>query len=291
MNSIFFIHSFHHKMRPLIWIQIMLIVSQASGANGNAWKANYPKMITAYKGDDVIIPCNVTHPMGSKKSVEAYWKKNGPIKLNTTDVDNNEFIYHPINSNVMKRFQERTSLIGDMTTGNCSLKIKNINDQDTGPFYLRISNGTQNYSFFLAEVRFNITEHTGTDLPLTRGNVTNQPISTESIIYVVSIVPAVAVLLVSVFGSIYFFYYRKRCKSVIRQESQFYANSTPTTPTPKTEKINTTKTIDALHVPPGEVMDDPIYLNYQEPNDDIESTDEVNLGFENVREVAQEKRD
>uniref|UniRef100_A0A3Q3X6H2 Ig-like domain-containing protein n=1 Tax=Mola mola TaxID=94237 RepID=A0A3Q3X6H2_MOLML len=49
-----------------------------------------------------------------------------------------QFIYHPVKSNIMQQYQNRTELVGDIMQKNCSLKIEPLQKSDTGPFYFRI---------------------------------------------------------------------------------------------------------------------------------------------------------
>lgn len=116
---------------------------------GVDWKADYPKFVFTNKGDDVTILCNVTYPPSpSKEPILAYWKRLGKTKLTINDNDKNEFLYHPNNTFVIKSFQNRTKLTGNVTKGNCSLNIKGIEEGDMGNFYyLRIATGANNFSF------------------------------------------------------------------------------------------------------------------------------------------------
>lgn len=116
---------------------------------GVDWKADYPKVVLTKMGEDVTIPCNVTYPPSpSKEPILAYWKRLGKTKLTINDNDKNEFLYHPNNTFVIKSFQNRTNLTGNVTKGNCSLNIKGIEEGDMGNFYyLRIATGANNFSF------------------------------------------------------------------------------------------------------------------------------------------------
>ncbi|XP_041726793.2 uncharacterized protein LOC121556973 [Coregonus clupeaformis] len=294
--------SFHHTMRPLMWIEMMLILSQASGASGVDWKANYPKVVFTNMEDDVTIPCNVTYPTSpSKKPIQAYWKRLGPTELNITDNDKNEFLYHPNNTFVIKSFQTRTMLIGNVSKGNCSLEIKRIQNGDMGPFYFRIATGANNFSFIKELVYINISGTSGTiptipkDKSNTGDSTTTVPLTTElreeglsMTISIAIAVPVVAVLLVSVLGSVWFFKYRKRSRCVItKQESGYYANFTMTTPTTKPERVKTTKKKDDAQVPPPKVIDEPVYGNVQYPNDPMDGMDQMDSVYANVDDVKQ----
>lgn len=269
-----FCTSFHNTMSPLMWIEMMLILSQASGTSGVDWKADYPKVVLTKMGEDVTIPCNVTYPPSpSKELVQAYWKRQGKIKLTINDNDKNEFLYHPINTFVIKSFQNRTNLTGNVTKGNCSLNIKGIEEGDMGNFYyLRIATGANNFSFINQLVSIQIS-------------VFEDALSTTT--YIATTVPVVAVLLVAVLGSVWFFKYRKRSRGVTKQESGYYANFTMTTPTTKPERVKTTKKKDDTQIPPPKVIDEPVYGNVQGPGDPMDSMDQMDSVYANVDHAKQ----
>ncbi|XP_038850581.1 uncharacterized protein LOC120048567 [Salvelinus namaycush] len=293
--------SFHNTMSPLMWIEMMLILSQASGTSGVDWKADYPKVVFTNKGDDVTIPCNVTYPPSpSKEPIQAYWKRLGKTKLKINENDKNEFLYHPNNTFVIKSFQNRTNLTGNVTKGNCSLNIKRIEEGDMGPsYYLRIATGANNFSFINELVYINISGTSGTIsiIPMDKSNTvdstTTVPLATTELceealsttIYIAITVPVVVVLLVAVLGSVWFFKYRKRSRFVTKQVSGYYANFTMT-PMAKPERVKTTKK-DDTQVPPPRVIDEPVYGNVQGPNDPMDSMDQMDSVYANVDHAKQ----
>ncbi|XP_035607412.1 uncharacterized protein LOC118367830 [Oncorhynchus keta] len=292
--------SFHNTMSPLMWIVMMLILSQASGTSGLVWKADYPKVVFTKLGEDVTIPCNVTYPPSqSKEPIQAYWKRWGNTKLNINDNDKNEFLYHPNNTFVIKSFQTRTNLTGNITQGNCSLKVNIIQHGDIGHFYyLRIATGADNFSFNKDLVSIQISGTSGTistipkDMSNTVDSSTTVPLATtkyapSTATYIATTVPVVAVLLVAVLGIVWFFKYRKRSRGVTKQESGYYANFTMTTPTTKPERVNTTKKKDDTQVPPPKVIDEPVYGNVQGPDDPMDSMDQMDSVYANVDHAKQ----
>ncbi|XP_020360485.1 uncharacterized protein LOC109907114 isoform X1 [Oncorhynchus kisutch] len=291
--------SFHNTMSPLMWIVMMLILSQASGTSGVVWKADYPKVVFTKLGEDVTIPCNVTYPPSqSKGPIQAYWKRWGNTQLNINDNDKNEFLYHPNNTFVIKSFQTRTNLTGNITKGNCSLKINIIQHGDIGHFYyLRIATGADNFSFKKELVSIQISGTSGTistipkDMSNTVDSTTTVPLTTTEntlpkATYIATTVSVVAVLLVAVLGIVWFFKYRKRARGVTKQESGYYANFTMTTPTTKPERVNTTKK-DDTQVPPPKVIDEPVYGNVQGPDDPMDSMDQMDSVYANVDHAKQ----
>ncbi|KAM9405401.1 uncharacterized protein ACWYII_028732 isoform 3-T3 [Salvelinus alpinus] len=292
-----------HNTSPLMWIEMMLILSQACGTSGVDWKADYPKVVFTKMGEDVTIPCNVTYPPSpSKEPVQAYWKRLGNTKLNINDNDKNEFLYHPNNTFVIKSFQTRTNLTGNVTKRNCSLKINIIQHGDIGRFYyLRIATGADNFSFNKELVSIQISGTSGTIsiIPMDKSNTvdstTTVPLATTELFedalstttYIATTVPVVAVLLVAVLGIVWFFKYRKRSRGVTKQESGYYANFTMTTPTTKPERVKTTKKKDDTQIPPPKVIDEPVYGNVQGPDDPMDSMDQMDSVYANVDHAKQ----
>ncbi|XP_029572873.1 uncharacterized protein LOC115164480 [Salmo trutta] len=290
---------FHNTMSPLMWIEMMLILSQASGASGVDWKADYQNVVFTNKGDDVTILCNVTYPPSpSKELIQAYWKRLGTTKLNINDNDKNEFLYHPNNTFVIKSFQNRTKLTGNVAKGNCSLNIKGIEEGDMRDFYyLRIATGANNFSFINQLVSISGTSGTISIIPMDKSNTvdstTTVPLDTTELckealsttIYIAITVPVVVVLLVAVLGSVWFFKYKKRSRCVTKQVSGYYANFTMT-PMAKPERVKTTKK-DDTQVPPPRVIDEPVYGNVQGPNEPMDSMDQMDSVYANVDHAKQ----
>nr|XP_029477035.1 uncharacterized protein LOC115101699 isoform X2 [Oncorhynchus nerka] len=238
------------------------------------WKADYPKVVFTKLGEDVTIPCNVTYPPSqSKEPIQAYWKRWGNTKLKINDNDKNEFLYHPNNTFVIKSFQTRTNLTGNITQGNCSLKINIIQHGDIGhSYYLRIATGADNFSFNKDLVSIQISGTSGTistipkDMSNTVDSTTTVPLATtkyapSTATYIATTVPVVAVLLVAVLGIVWFFKYRKRVK--------------------------TTKKKDDTQVSPPKVIDEPVYGNVQGPDDPMDSMDQMDSVYANVDHAKQ----
>lgn len=96
------------------------------------------------RGTDLKIPCTFTHPSG-QQNVQIYWKTNGTSECSKKDNDKQAFVYHYNPSCVLPNYQHKTSLIGDITKGNCSLEIRNIQQSDI--IYVRVSTDEDKYSF------------------------------------------------------------------------------------------------------------------------------------------------
>uniref|UniRef100_A0A4W4E5K0 Ig-like domain-containing protein n=1 Tax=Electrophorus electricus TaxID=8005 RepID=A0A4W4E5K0_ELEEL len=81
-------------------------------------KVRVPKSVTAIKGTCVVVPCSTT------SHTYATWYKYQRSG------------YPPVYSNdtkdIINQFRGRTSLLGNATQGNCSLKIDNVRQEDGG---------------------------------------------------------------------------------------------------------------------------------------------------------------
>jgi len=62
--------------------------------------------------------------------------------------DNENVIFHPQKAKIHQDYRDRTSLLGDVSRKDCSLKIDPLRRSDTGPFYFRIEiKDHNNYSY------------------------------------------------------------------------------------------------------------------------------------------------
>ncbi|KAM4651963.1 sialoadhesin-like [Discoglossus pictus] len=95
------------------------------------WTTSFPKKITALKGYCVVIPCTFTdrtnNPLLDIIWFQHHSRQDGEI-YNSHD-----------SSSVLKSFQGRTTLVGDLSLGNCSLKIEKITTFDANKYYPQIS--------------------------------------------------------------------------------------------------------------------------------------------------------
>ncbi|XP_076868536.1 sialic acid-binding Ig-like lectin 14 isoform X2 [Brachyhypopomus gauderio] len=81
-------------------------------------KVQVPKSVTAIQGNCVVVPCRTgphTHATWYK-----YQRSGYPTVYSTNTKD------------IIHQFRGRTSLLGNATQGNCSLKINNVHQEDHG---------------------------------------------------------------------------------------------------------------------------------------------------------------
>lgn len=94
----------------------------------SSWTIDVPSTVKGLPGSCVVIPCSFNYP--NKENIGAHTGK----WMNEKD----EYIYHPDESQILKNYQNQTTLLGDLKEKNCSLKIENLEPTDQGPFYFRI---------------------------------------------------------------------------------------------------------------------------------------------------------
>uniref|UniRef100_A0A8C7XXA2 Immunoglobulin V-set domain-containing protein n=1 Tax=Oryzias sinensis TaxID=183150 RepID=A0A8C7XXA2_9TELE len=108
------------------------------------WTLTVNTNITVEKGSDVNIPCQFSYPeKHHTQDVKVYWKTDGTSVCSKTDNDKMAFVFHPNQTCVLPEYRGRTKLIGNETSGDCSLQIMNITMG--GVIYVRIvAKGDQN---------------------------------------------------------------------------------------------------------------------------------------------------
>ncbi|MFT7800650.1 sialic acid-binding Ig-like lectin 6 [Arapaima gigas] len=117
------------------------------------WAVEVPEAVDALRGSCLVIPCKFMCP--------DFW-----IPSNTTvglwlELSDASFVYHPNASKVAGKYKGRTQLVGDLKKGNCSLKIRHIQNNDNGPFYFRVQMTRYNFSFAKSKVHVRVIDVPG----------------------------------------------------------------------------------------------------------------------------------
>lgn len=120
----------------LFFVCFCFKVTQAAASS---WTVNVPSSVKGLLGSCVVIPCAFNYPDPDKRVTKftGMWMS-----------ETNHLIYHPVESKVIKQFQGRTELLGNVSRKSCSLKIDPLQQSDQGPFYFRIEmEGYEQYSY------------------------------------------------------------------------------------------------------------------------------------------------
>uniref|UniRef100_A0AAY5E8P4 Ig-like domain-containing protein n=1 Tax=Electrophorus electricus TaxID=8005 RepID=A0AAY5E8P4_ELEEL len=102
-----------------------LCVISVSPIESDSWRVKIPPLMVGLEGSCVVIPCHFNYPGPSKKASDftGIWL-----------TDFNEKVFHSVTSKISQMFQGRTSLTGDLSHRNCSLKINPLHHTDKGTF-------------------------------------------------------------------------------------------------------------------------------------------------------------
>ncbi|XP_051901318.1 sialic acid-binding Ig-like lectin 8 [Pristis pectinata] len=119
------------------------------------WGANTPRDVWPRRGLCARIPCRYTYP-----SHLANEPRTG-IWYNSEKMDDRHIAFHSLHhSQVSTRFHGRTRLSGDLKSGDCSLVIDNISQQDEGPYFFRVEFDSKNRYNYLPVTWLHVSEFT-----------------------------------------------------------------------------------------------------------------------------------
>ncbi|XP_034466196.1 sialoadhesin-like [Hippoglossus hippoglossus] len=132
----------------------------------SSWTINLPSTVKGHIGSCVVIPCSFSYPDNGEKVTEftGIWTKAPKL-----------VVYHPVKSNIVQQYRDRTELLGDIKHKNCSLKINPLQQSDQGPFYFRIEIAHfENFSYKAHQVSITMMGKVDVDISLTEDAVEGQ---------------------------------------------------------------------------------------------------------------------
>uniref|UniRef100_A0A8B9SM23 Ig-like domain-containing protein n=1 Tax=Anas platyrhynchos TaxID=8839 RepID=A0A8B9SM23_ANAPL len=113
---------------PLQWL--VLLASLVPPAHGS-WGVSYPPELRSITGSCVVFPCTLSFPdsISASKGIVAIWYK---------DYSNQKtVVYHSEGQDVDARFRDRAQLLGDPAAHNCTLLLRGVTPEDSGPYKFR----------------------------------------------------------------------------------------------------------------------------------------------------------
>ncbi|XP_078789098.1 uncharacterized protein LOC101172436 isoform X2 [Oryzias latipes] len=256
-------------------ITFSLVVTLASCLQDSTWTLNVNRNITVEKGSDVNIRCQFSYPeKHHTQDVKVYWKTDGTSVCSKTDNDKKAFVFHPNQTCVLPEFRGRTKLIGNETSGDCSLQILNITMG--GVIYVRIIAKGDQYSFKKQKVSISLrgtyiiqpTQESGF-FTTTGKAVSAMPVSEASTLntYITATTLAALAVVMIITGVVICTKHKRSSRTLTREESSYYVNFRRALS--KSHKRETVCKKSDLKVFEKKDVDDPIYINVQAPADQL----------------------
>ncbi|XP_042663855.1 LOW QUALITY PROTEIN: sialoadhesin-like [Tyto alba] len=109
---------------------LVLLATLVPPALGS-WGVAYPESLRGVRGSCVMIPCTLSYPgdVAAADGIVAIWYKD----YSTQKV----LVYHSAAQEVDARFRGRAQLLGDPATRNCTLLLRGVTPEDSGPYRFR----------------------------------------------------------------------------------------------------------------------------------------------------------
>ncbi|XP_074724307.1 sialoadhesin [Strix uralensis] len=109
---------------------LILLTSLIPPALGS-WGVAYPKSLRGVRGSCVMIPCTLSYPddVEASDGVVAIWYKDYQ--------EQKLLVYHSEAQEVDAHFRDRAQLLGDPAAGNCTLLLRGVTPEDSGPYRFR----------------------------------------------------------------------------------------------------------------------------------------------------------
>ncbi|XP_019330510.1 PREDICTED: sialoadhesin [Aptenodytes forsteri] len=115
-------------MRLPQWL--VLLASLVPPALGS-WGVAYPEVLQGVRDSCIVVPCTLSYPanVATGDGIVAIWYK---------DYDNQKtLVYHSAAQEVDARFRGRAQLLGDPAARNCTLLLRGVTPEDSGPYRFR----------------------------------------------------------------------------------------------------------------------------------------------------------
>uniref|UniRef100_A0A8C3KSG0 Sialic acid binding Ig like lectin 1 n=1 Tax=Calidris pygmaea TaxID=425635 RepID=A0A8C3KSG0_9CHAR len=109
---------------------LLLLASLVPPALGS-WGVTYPESLWGVRGSCVLVPCTLSYPdnVAANDGIVAIWYK---------DYNNQKtLVYHSAAQEVDAHFRGRAQLLGDPAARNCTLLLRGVTPEDSGPYRFR----------------------------------------------------------------------------------------------------------------------------------------------------------
>ncbi|KAK4818881.1 hypothetical protein QYF61_021398 [Mycteria americana] len=109
---------------------LVLLASLVPPALGS-WGVAYPEVLQGVRDSCVVVPCTLSYPddVEASDGIVAIWYKDYD--------DQKRLVYHSAAQEVDDRFRGRAQLLGDPAARNCTLLLREVTPEDSGPYRFR----------------------------------------------------------------------------------------------------------------------------------------------------------
>lgn len=249
-------------MDLLIELSLILFLTFISKGQCD-WNVKVTRRFNVTSGSDVNIKCTFSYPQEKhSENVQIFWKKPSKDKIPIIDNDRNPFIFHPNKSYIIEKYRGRTQLIGNANKGDCSLKIRNVTENEPNIYLRIVVNDT--YSFYKNFVSISVSGVAPVvidpDIQVTGPPHQSDQSDKKTVMYIAIFVSLPVALIIIVAVGIVLW---KKHRSPTRQESSYYVNFKVSSIPANREKSFQKQ--DNKDLPEQKVIDDPVYINLQVP--------------------------
>lgn len=96
-----------------------------------SWGVAYPEVLQGVRDSCIVVPCTLSYPasVATGDGIVAIWYK---------DYDSQKtLVYHSAAQEVDAHFRGRAQLLGDPAARNCTLLLRGVTPEDSGPYRFR----------------------------------------------------------------------------------------------------------------------------------------------------------